>query len=392
MCIPEKMNSFNFETSSSGEHYNATGEYIKELQSTAESYGRKYYWMPLALDYDIPEISHVDYRVQCPLTYVQIDKEDSSYVCVAYYLLPHREGPNGEPVIMPAVQVSTASKTEINRAEMTNYARAIAYLRFALRDKRRESDREYWNNLYLTHIVSNNVVPIFSEDIERAQVWAQATFPSSLENATHGKVGEFAFESWASERRLSITKIDIEVRNQPDHYDFLYKNTFSHTELKIDVKAYLETKENKKRKHWNINTACISGSYAKDIFVFVVLEEDMKYATIVGMLFAKDVKEKGEYRNSYDNYSRYYRVYEQYLRNPYYIQALFDDYSHFINGTDAGVLLPKVLKETIKDYPMDPILANELGYPDPYTTRRGGLHNLCSFATKKSVIHLEQQS
>ncbi|MBV6621855.1 MAG: hypothetical protein KI793_02695 [Rivularia sp. (in: Bacteria)] len=50
----------------------------------------------------------------------------------------------------------------------------------------------------------------------------------------------------------------------------------------------------------------------------------------------------------------------------------------------------KVLEETIKDYPIDPVITYELGYPDTYTPRRGGLHNLCCFATKKGIVPIQR--
>jgi hypothetical protein len=384
--IPEEYGRLNFEISSSGEHYNLTGKYIQELKNRAEESGYQYSWMPLALDYDIPEITDVDYRTQCPIIYGELGKFNANLACTTYYLLPHKKGINGEDIIMPAVIAFTNGSIQIDKEDLINYAKAISYMRFALRDKRRENDHDFWKHLYETHIVSNNAVIVFSEDVERARTWAEETFPKNLEYATQGKVGEFAFQTWAGERRLPLSNIDLVVRDTPDHYDFLYELPFSVDKIRVDVKTYLETSTNKKRKHWHISKSCIHGFYKKDIFTFVVLNESMQYATIVGMLFAKDIERVGEYCHSNYNNSGYYRVYEKDLINPYYVQAFFDTYSRFINGMGFGVSSPKALEETIKDYPLDPVIAYELGYPDPYTPRRGGLHNLCCFATKKSVI------
>lgn len=390
--IPEEFGSLNFEISSSGEHYNATGNYIQELKGCAEKDGYQYSWMPLALDYDIPEITDVDYRTQCPIICGELGKFHGNPACNTYYLLPNKQGSNGEDVIMPAVIAFTHGSTEVNEQDLLNYAKAVSYMRFALRDARRENNHEFWKNLYETHIISNNAVIVFSEDVERAREWAQETFPNNVEYATQGKVGEFAFKTWASERRLPLSNIDLVLRDTPDNYDFLYKRPFSGDQIRIDVKTYLETSKSKKRKHWHISRSCIYGSNTKDIFTFVVLEESMRYATIVGMLFAKDVERVGEYCNSNYNDSGYYRVYEKDLINPYYVQAFFDSYSRFINGMGFGVSSAKALEETIKDYPIDPVIAHELGYPDPYTPRRGGLHNLCCFATKRSIIPISPYS
>lgn len=390
--LPVEFGNFNFETSSCGEHFDATGIYVQELKQKAKNEGYTYGWIPLSFDYDIPEITDVDYRNQCPIIYEEISRtSDNRISCVTYYLLPERYAPKGELAVMPAIMVFVDGNFKAaDEKNLIAFAKAVSYMRFALRDERRENVKYFWEKLYNFNIISHNVVPIFPEDVERANVWAKETFPDNLEYATQGKVGEFAFDAWAKERSLPLTNIDLVTRNTPDHFDFLYEIPFHGQELRIDIKTFLEISENKKRKHWHIKESCIKGSYSKDVFVFIVLEENMQYATIVGMLFANDISRIGEYIGSNDNSWGYYRVYEKDLMNPNYIRALFDNHSRFIKSMEYETSPAKVLEETIKDYPIDPVIAYDLGYPDPYTYRRGGLHNLCCFATKKGIVPIQK--
>ncbi|BCL40291.1 hypothetical protein [Nostoc sp. MS1] len=107
----------------------------------------------------------------------------------------------------------------------------------------------------MSNVVSNETTLIFTEDKLAAKTWANKTFPNNSYNAWIGKCGEFIFATWAGERGLSISRVDLKDHPYGDEYDFshstLFKNRDENT-LKIDVKTFQLNKENK-RDWWYVS-------------------------------------------------------------------------------------------------------------------------------------------
>ncbi len=217
----------NFETASNCQAFRVTSQILKEILDNAQAEGRKYTWMPLELDYWLPENTDFDYEISCPnfLTFPD-SQEIHGYIkrLEVYGIFESYLG--YENYLLPFAIVFQAKGTQ-KIDEFITVAKMYAYLRFSGRDYYREMDTKYWNDFFLNNVVSNETILIMNEDKLAAQAWAQETFPKNSHNAWVGKCGEFIFASWAGECGLPVSRVDLIHQSEGgDEYDFSHTMLF----------------------------------------------------------------------------------------------------------------------------------------------------------------------
>ena len=128
-----------------GEHFQLTAEYAAEILKTT-----KYSWTPTGINYDLPELTTIDYRTQCPLfEYLIIEKPQGSvkaYECLSVW--------DKRPYV-----IARSTQQEPDFLQLTQVCGAISYLRFKLRDLVRKHDIDTWESLFETDVVSDYTVP-----------------------------------------------------------------------------------------------------------------------------------------------------------------------------------------------------------------------------------------
>ncbi len=379
----------NFETVGNSEAFRLTSEMLKKAIENAQSEGRQYVWTPLDIDYWIPEKTDFEYEYVCPnfAIFQSSQKHDKSISVDVIGIFDL--GQTGYLYRGNFVRVFQ-KKGELKEKELVDIARMFAYMRFYLRDRNRDLDTKWWNQFFSTHVVSNETVMICHEDKLASLEWANQIFPNNAYNAWIGKCGEFVFASWAGEYALPVSRVDLKNHSErTDEYDFSHTMLFGN-KVKIDVKTFQVEKDNK-RNWWNVSDNCLEGNHKQDIFVFIIVDEIFQIGKVVGFLTAEDIKRKGDYRTFYDEcnpYDRgYYRIRLEDIQNPYYLRAFFDSKNQIFNGLGFGVAPQEVITQMIKDYPLDPIVAYNLGYKDWLITKPGGMKNLVAKPTLQMFIN-----
>lgn len=386
----------NFTTATNSEAFKITSKMLNQKLNIAKSEGRKYACSPLNDDYWIPEKRDFDYEIACP-NFIYFQSEESSFTVMTVYGL--FETYQGYQNLLLGFARVFQYKGELNLQELLDIARMYSYMRFCLRDNVRDLDQKWWSNFLLSNVVSNETTLIFTEDKLAAKTWANKTFPNNSYNAWIGKCGEFIFATWAGERGLSISRVDLKDHPYGDEYDFshstLFKNRDENT-LKIDVKTFQLNKENK-RDWWYVSKKCLVGEHRQDVIIFVILDEDLRMGKVVGFLMSDSLLKTAEYiDNNFDDsfYSQgYYKVYLKDIYNPYYLRALLDSRSQIFNGLFCGVDINEAFAEIVKDYPLDPMTSYHLilsgenycnsRYYEPIS---GGIYNLTAKPTLELLI------
>lgn len=366
--------------------FTITSKILDETLEKAKSEGREYAWEFLSENYWLPEKSSFDYELNCPIfgihfhqnsirTFIHIENSPS-YDDVFFFISCYR------------------THGELNKSEWILISKMVSYLRYSERDFVRKIDIYWWNQFSSRNVISNETVLIWSEDKSIANSWAQKNFSYNKSNALIGKCGEFVFSYWAGECGLkTISQVDLNDHPEGDEYDFLAYSFLvtGKNNLKIDIKTFQIQKE-KKRDWWNISSYCLQGRHEQDIFVFVIVDDDLRMGKVVGYLFAEDILNKGEeivYQRDFDEFpSSYYKIHLQHINNPYFLRAFLDLREQIFSVAPKNNTPANVISQIVRNYPLDPI-SSFLQGKDWKKLQPSGEYNLAAKPTLQMFVSLD---